>query len=143
MRFFIQRSNGEIQTKVFLHSVLSNEQVLHFKNNSLNYLISIYYLVLMTCYNWKLMMVVVCCALLYVYISWFINRRQLLLKHMVQSEENSLFSSVVSNLSSVDVVKALGREKSIFNIWVDRLSVLNSQILKLGVRKVYLESYLF
>ncbi len=142
MRFFIQRSNGEIQTKVFLHSVLSNEQVLHFKNNSLNYLISIYYLVLMTCYNWKLMMVVVCCALLYVYISWFINRRQLLLKHMVQSEENSLFSSVVSNLSSVDVVKALGREKSIFNIWVDRLSVLNSQILKLGVRKVYLESLL-
>ena len=61
---------------------------------------------------------------------------------MVQSEENSLFSSVVSNLSSVDVVKALGREKSIFNIWVDRLSVLNSQILKLGVRKVYLESLL-
>lgn len=142
LRFFIQRSNGEIQTKMSLHSILINQLVMKFKINSVYFMTSLFYLCMMLGYCYKLALVAVFCALIYTWIYQYIAGKESLLQQQVQLQKSSLFSSVVSNLSSIDAVKALGREKSIFNIWSEKLTSLNNKILKHSVHNAYLDSVL-
>ena len=124
--FYTQRAAGDIASRV-----IANDRITHLITGELaitfiNLLLSAFYVVLMLTYSPLLTLIGVTFALLNLLILRFISRRQAAANQRLQQERGKLTSAITSGLRSIETLKALGAESTLFARWTGlQASIVN------------------
>ena len=137
MGFFLQRSNGDIQTRVSLNSSVANVAFGKFADNIVKFFTALFFLILMFQFSPLLSFVSLGFLLLDLLFLWIVNKRRQVLNQSLLMVQTRMLSSVMSGVSMMENLRAAGREDSVFLQWTGQLADLNRKQLEFQVSVTY------
>ena len=137
MGFFLQRSNGDVQTRVGLNSSVANAAFGKFADNIVKFFTALFFLILMFQFSPLLSFVSLGFLLLDLLFLWIVNKRRQILNQSLMMVQTRMLSSVMSGVSMMENLRAAGREDSVFLQWTGQLADLNRKQLEFQVSVTY------
>ncbi len=137
MGFFLQRSNGDVQTRVGLNSSVANAAFGKSADNIVKFFTALFFLILMFQFSPLLSFVSLGFLLLDLLFLWIVNKRRQILNQSLMMVQTRMLSSVMSGVSMMENLRAAGREDSVFLQWTGQLADLNRKQLEFQVSVTY------
>jgi len=128
IRFFEQRDPAEVSSRIRLANSLAGVITGPLANATLGILTSVCYGLIMLIYNWRLALVAIVLALISLFIVNKINAMLTDLSRRHQLAEGKAFGAGVRGLDMLDVYRAAGGDRLLFQRWMaPEIEVLNAE----------------
>ena len=134
MKFFSQRSAGDIQQRQSLNANVARELTFKIAPVFLNFCMLIFYLVVMLRFSVMLTMVGLTGMLINTLIGNMSSKRNVNLTQVLMRDEGLLDSATVSGVNMIETLKSSGSENGFFQLWASYHDSVND--LKLRVSSV-------
>ncbi|MCR5778163.1 MAG: ATP-binding cassette domain-containing protein [Lachnospiraceae bacterium] len=134
MKFFSQRSAGDIQQRQSLNANVARELTFKIAPVFLNFCMLIFYLVVMLRFSVMLTMVGLIGMLINTLIGNMSSKRNVNLTQVLMRDEGLLDSATVSGVNMIETLKSSGSENGFFQLWASYHDSVND--LKLRVSSV-------
>ncbi len=135
--FFMQRSNGDLQTRVGLNASVAGTAFGSIADNIVKFFTALFFLVLMFYFSPFLSFVSIAFLLLDLLFLWRVNRRRQILNQSLLMLKTKILGSVMSGVAMMENLRAAGREDATFLQWTGQLAELNRKQLSYQVSSVY------
>ena len=129
MVFFLQRSNGDLQTRVGLNSSVASTAFGTVADNIVRFCTALFFLLLMFQFSGLLSFVSLGFLGLDLLCLWIVNRHRQVLNQSLLMIRTRMLSSVMSGVAMMENLRAAGREDSVFLQWTGQLAELNRKQL--------------
>lgn len=129
MGFFLQRSNGDLQTRVGLNSSVASTAFGTVADNIVRFCTALFFLLLMFQFSGLLSFVSLGFLGLDLLCLWIVNRHRQVLNQSLLMIRTRMLSSVMSGVAMMENLRAAGREDSVFLQWTGQLAELNRKQL--------------
>ena len=129
MVFFLQRSNGDLQTRVGLNSSVAFTAFGTVADNIVRFCTALFFLLLMFQFSGLLSFVSLGFLGLDLLCLWIVNRHRQVLNQSLLMIRTRMLSSVMSGVAMMENLRAAGREDSVFLQWTGQLAELNRKQL--------------
>lgn len=129
MFFFLQRSNGDLQTRVGLNSSVASTAFGTVADNIVRFCTALFFLLLMFQFSGLLSFVSLGFLGLDLLCLWIVNRHRQVLNQSLLMIRTRMLSSVMSGVAMMENLRAAGREDSVFLQWTGQLAELNRKQL--------------
>lgn len=115
--FFQQRSSGDLVSRMNSNSTIASFLTDKLAENIINILTLIFYMIIMLKYNIQLTSIVIVLSLLNVICFVYCSEKVKELTNKSMNDEGKLYSTMVSGLSTIETIKAIGGEADFFVKW--------------------------
>ena len=136
--FFSQRMAGDIQSRQYENSSISNTLVNILAPVLLNVFMLIFYLVVMFNYSWKLSIIGISALFFNGLVSNYISKKRINLTRVSMRDQAKLASTTVSGIEMIETIKSAGAENGFFAKWSGYQASVNSQQVKFTKQEQYL-----
>ena len=136
--FFSQRMAGDIQSRQYENSSISNTLINTLSPLLLNVFMLIFYLGIMFRYSWKLSIIGISALLLNSIVSDYISKKRINLTRVAMRDQAKLSSTTVAGIEMVETIKSSGAENGFFAKWAGYQASVNSQKVKYSKQEKFL-----
>lgn len=136
-RFFMQRTNGDLQTRVNLNTVVAEKAFGTIADNIVKFFTAIFYLGMMVCFSPLLTLLIVVFLLLDVAFSIYFYKKRQILNQSLQMMEVKMLNNIVSGLSMIENLRSSGRENAVFTQWTGQMAETNKKEMNFQLSAVY------
>ena len=127
MQFFGQRMGGDIADRQATNASIAGILMNTMAPLVINFIMMIFYLIVMVRYNWLLALIGVGAFLLNVGVSAWISAKRVNITRVQQRDNAKLSSATVSGIGMIETIKSSGAEKGFFNRWSGFQASVNTQ----------------
>lgn len=128
--FFLQRSKGDLQTRVGLNSSVANTAFSTVADNVVKLLTATFFLVLMLQFSTILSLVTIGFMLIDIFFLKVVNKKRQVLNQSLTMLSTRMYSSVITGVGMMENLRAAGREDAMFRQWTGQLAELNHKQLE-------------
>lgn len=128
--FFLQRSAGDLQTRVGLNSTVANTAFGTVADNVVKFFTALFFLALMFRFSPLLSCVSVGFILTDLLFLRVVNQKRQVLNQSLLMLRTKMLSSVMGGVANIENMRAAGRENTMFAQWTDQLAELNRKQLQ-------------
>jgi NHLM bacteriocin system ABC transporter peptidase/ATP-binding protein len=115
--FFQQRSSSDLVSRMNNNSTIATFLTNRLAENSINVVMLIFYMAIMLKYSVELSIIVLVLALVNVVCYVYSSEKVTELTNKSMNDEGKLYSTMVSGLSTIETIKAIGSEADFFARW--------------------------
>lgn len=138
MEFFSQRMAGDIQSRQNSNAGIVSSLINTLAPLVLDFIMLIFYFVVMIRYSWVLTLVGVFSIVLNMIISQIISERRVNLTRVQMRDSAKLSSATVAGVEMIETIKASGAENGYFEKWSGYQASINSQTVKFTKANLFL-----
>ena len=138
MEFFSQRMAGDIQQRKDTNAQIAGQMVTIIAPMLLNFIMMIFYLVVMLRYSWMLSMIGIASVLIQLLLSRVIASRRINITRVMMRDRGKLSGFTVSGMEMIENIKASGAENGYFERWSGYQASVNTQNVQFGKIQYYL-----
>lgn len=136
-RFFMQRTNGDLQTRVNLNAVVAEKAFGTIAENIVHFFTAIFYLGMMICFSPLLTLIIVVFLFFDVAISIYFYKKRQILNQSLQMMEIKMLNNIVSGLSMIENLRSSGRENAVFTQWTGQMAETNKKEMNFQMSAIY------
>lgn len=136
-RFFMQRTNGDLQTRVNLNSIVAEKAFGTIAQNVVQFFTALFYLGMMICFSPLLTLINVVFLLCDVACSIYFYKRRQILNQSLQMMEVKMLNNLVSGLSMIENLRSSGRENAVFTQWTGQMAETNKKQMNFQISAIY------
>lgn len=138
MEFFSQRMTGDIQSRQNSNAGIAGSLINTFAPLALNFIMTIFYLVVMIRYSWVLTLVGIFSIVVNLFLSKIISAKRVQLSRVQMRDSAKLNSSTVAGIEMIETIKSSGAENGYFEKWSGYQASVNTQSVKFTKANLYL-----
>ena len=138
MEFFSQRMAGDIQNRQNSNAVIAGSLINTFAPLALNFIMMMFYLVVMIRYSWLLTLVGVSSIVVNMLLSRIISAKRVNLSRVQMRDSAKLNSATVAGIEMIETIKSSGAENGYFEKWAGYQASVNTQSVKFTKANLYL-----
>ena len=138
MEFFSQRMAGDIQNRQNSNAGIAGSLINTFAPLVLNFIMMMFYLVVMIRYSWVLTLVGVSSIGVNMFLSWIISAKRVKLSRVQMRDSAKLNSATVAGIEMIETIKSSGAENGYFEKWAGYQASVNTQSVKFTKANLYL-----
>ncbi|MBR3998171.1 MAG: NHLP family bacteriocin export ABC transporter peptidase/permease/ATPase subunit [Clostridia bacterium] len=138
MEFFSQRMTGDIQSRQNSNAGIAGSLINTFAPLALNFIMTIFYLVVMIRYSWVLTLVGIFSIVINLFLSKIISAKRVQLSRVQMRDSAKLNSSTVAGIEMIETIKSSGAENGYFEKWSGYQASVNTQSVKFTKANLYL-----
>jgi len=138
MEFFSQRMTGDIQSRQNSNAGIAGSLINTFAPLALNFIMTIFYLVVMIRYSWVLTLVGIFSIVVNLFLSKIISAKRVQLSRVQMRDSAKLNSSTVAGIEMIETIKSSGAENGYFEKWSGYQASVNTQTVKFTKANLYL-----
>lgn len=131
LSFFNQRGRADLQNRITLNSSIASTVFGLLATNLLKIFTAMFFLALMLVFSVKLTLITVAFMLIDLLFLWLIMNKCELMNQGLIAVKTKMLNSVLAGISSLESLKASGREDCLFGKWMDDLAEYNCKNLRL------------
>ena len=138
MEFFSQRMAGDIQNRQNSNAGIAGSLINTFAPLVLNFIMMMFYLVVMIRYSWLLTLVGVSSIVVNMLLSRIISAKRVNLSRVQMRDSAKLNSATVAGIEMIETIKSSGAENGYFEKWAGYQASVNTQSVKFTKANLYL-----
>lgn len=138
MEFFSQRMAGDIQSRQNSNAGIAESLINTFAPLALNFIMMVFYLVVMIRYSWILTLVGVSSIVVNLFLSRIISAKRVNLSRVQMRDSAKLSSATVAGIEMIETIKSSGAENGYFEKWAGYQASVNTQSVKFTKANLYL-----
>ena len=138
MEFFSQRMAGDIQNRQNSNAEIAGSLINTFAPLVLNFIMMMFYLVVMIRYSWVLTLVGVSSIGVNMFLSQIISAKRVKLSRVQMRDSAKLNSATVAGIEMIETIKSSGAENGYFEKWAGYQASVNTQSVKFTKANLYL-----
>ena len=138
MEFFSQRMAGDIQNRQNSNAAIAGSLINTFAPLTLNFIMMVFYLVVMIRYSWVLTLVGISSIVINMFLSQIISAKRINLSRVQVRDSAKLNSATVAGIEMIETIKASGAENGYFEKWAGYQACVNTQSVKFTKANLYL-----
>lgn len=138
MEFFSQRLAGDIQSRQNSNAGIAESLINTFAPLSLNFIMMVFYLVVMIRYSWVLTLVGISSIVVNLFLSRIISDKRVNLSRVQMRDAAKLSASTVAGIEMIETIKSSGAENGYFEKWAGYQASVNTQSVKFTKVNLYL-----
>lgn len=138
MEFFSQRMAGDIQNRQNSNAGIAGSLINTFAPLALNFIMMMFYLVVMIRYSWLLTLVGVSSIVVNMLLSRIISAKRVNLSRVQMRDSAKLNSATVAGIEMIETIKSSGAENGYFEKWAGYQASVNTQSVKFTKANLYL-----
>ena len=138
MEFFSQRMAGDIQSRQNSNAGIAESLINTFAPLALNFILMVFYLVVMIRYSWILTLVGVSSIVVNMLLSRIISEKRVNLSRVQMRDSAKLSASTVAGIEMIETIKSSGAENGYFEKWAGYQASVNTQEVKFTKANLYL-----
>lgn len=138
IKFFSQRMAGDIHERQGSNAMIANTLIETFAPILLNFVMLIFYLVVMMRYNVILTVVGISSMVLNAIVSRYISEKRINVTRVSMRDSAKLSSTTVAGIEMIETIKASGAENGFFKKWAGYQASVNTQDVKFLKMDYYL-----
>ena len=138
MEFFSQRMAGDIQNRQNSNAGIAGSLINTFAPLALNFIMMMFYLVVMIRYSWLLTLVGVSSIVVNMFLSQIISAKRVKLSRVQMRDSAKLNSATVAGIEMIETIKSSGAENGYFEKWAGYQASVNTQSVKFTKANLYL-----
>ena len=138
MEFFSQRMAGDIQDRQNSNAGIAESLINTFAPLALNFMMMVFYLVVMIRYSWVLTLVGVSSIVVNLFLSRIISAKRVNLARVQMRDSAKLSASTVAGIEMIETIKSSGAENGYFEKWAGYQASVNTQTVKFTKANLYL-----
>ena len=138
MEFFSQRMAGDIQNRQNSNAGIAGSLINTFAPLVLNFIMMMFYLVVMIRYSWVLTLVGVSSIVVNMLLSRIISAKRVNLSRVQMRDSAKLNSATVAGIEMIETIKSSGAENGYFEKWAGYQASVNTQSVKFTKANLYL-----
>ena len=138
MEFFSQRMAGDIQNRQNSNAGIAGSLINTFAPLVLNFIMMMFYLVVMIRYSWVLTLVGVSSIVVNMFLSQIISAKRVNLSRVQMRDSAKLNSATVAGIEMIETIKSSGAENGYFEKWAGYQASVNTQSVKFTKANLYL-----
>ena len=138
MEFFSQRMAGDIQNRQNSNAGIAGSLINTFAPLALNFIMMMFYLVVMIRYSWVLTLVGVSSIVVNMFLSQIISAKRVKLSRVQMRDSAKLNSATVAGIEMIETIKSSGAENGYFEKWAGYQASVNTQSVKFTKANLYL-----
>ena len=138
MEFFSQRMAGDIQNRQNSNAGIAGSLINTFAPLALNFIMMMFYLVVMIRYSWLLTLVGVSSIVVNMLLSRIISAKRVKLSRVQMRDSAKLNSATVAGIEMIETIKSSGAENGYFEKWAGYQASVNTQSVKFTKANLYL-----
>ena len=138
MDFFSQRMAGDIRNRQNSNGEIAGSLVNTLAPMAIDFVMMIFYLVVMIRYSWILTLVGVFSIVVHILLSKVISNRRINLSRVRMRDAAKLSASTVAGIEMIETIKAGGAENGYFEKWAGYQASVNTQDVKFARDNLYL-----
>lgn len=138
MEFFSQRLSGDIQGRQSSNASIANTIINTLTPLALNFIMMIFYLVVMIRYSWILTLVGLASIFVNMIMSRIISKKRINLSRVQMRDSGKLSGATIAGVEMIETIKASGAENGFFNKWAGYQASVNSSKAKFTKLNMYL-----
>lgn len=141
MEFFSQRMAGDIQSRQDSNAGIAESLINTFAPLALNFLMMVFYLVVMIRYSWVLTLVGISSIVVNLFLSRIISAKRVNLSRVQMRDSAKLSASTVAGIEMIETIKSSGAENGYFEKWAGYQASVNTQSVKFTKANLYLTMF--
>ncbi|MBQ2452228.1 MAG: hypothetical protein II276_02080, partial [Bacteroidales bacterium] len=138
MEFFSQRMAGDIQNRQNSNAAIAGSLINTFAPLTLNFIMMVFYLVVMIRYSWVLTLVGISSIVINMFLSQIISAKRINLSRVQVRDSAKLNSATVAGIEMIETIKSSGAENGYFEKWAGYQASVNTQMVKFTKANLYL-----
>lgn len=138
MEFFSQRMAGDIQSRQDSNAGIAESLINTFAPLALNFIMMVFYLVVMIRYSWVLTLVGVSSIVVNMFLSRIISAKHVNLSRVQMRDSAKLSSSTIAGIEMIETIKSSGAENGYFEKWAGYQASVNTQSVKFTKANLFL-----
>ena len=138
MEFFSQRMAGDIQSRQNSNAGIAGSLIHTFAPLALNFIMMIFYLVVMIRYSWVLTLVGISSIIINMLFSRIISGKRVNLSRVQIRDSAKLNSATIAGIEMIETIKSSGAENGYFEKWAGYQASVNTQSVKFAKANLYL-----
>jgi len=129
---------GDIQSRQNSNAGIAGSLINTFAPLALNFIMTIFYLVVMIRYSWVLTLVGIFSIVVNLFLSKIISAKRVQLSRVQMRDSAKLNSSTVAGIEMIETIKSSGAENGYFEKWSGYQASVNTQTVKFTKANLYL-----
>ena len=138
MEFFSQRMAGDIQSRQNSNAGIAGSLINTLAPLALNFIMMVFYLVIMIRYSWVLTLVGVSSIVVNMFLSRLISAKRVNLSRVQMRDSAKLSSATIAGVEMIETIKSSGAENGYFEKWAGYQASVNTQSVKFTKANLYL-----
>lgn len=138
MEFFSQRLAGDIQNRQSSNESIASEVVNTFSPMVLNFIMMIFYLVVMVRYSWILTLVGLCSIIINMIMARIITKKRINVARVQMRDAGKFSAASIAGVEMIETIKSSGAENGFFEKWAGYQANVNSSKVKYSKIDAYL-----